>query len=194
MMKRLPVVLATGCALVLAAVVAGCSDTPTDTVHSSVSPAPSLSIPTDTAVVDVAVTKPANPTPVQRGDLPPQAQVVTQFQQLTPDEHLCTDYAVKHTLDADPSMSTVNGKVAAVIGNAIVACTAPDRLGELLNTALASGGRSVSAEQVACLNSLVAADPGVAGRFFSAVLTANPIAVLSATQPLIEQCHLSLAG
>jgi hypothetical protein len=149
-------------------------------------------LPKDTKIVDVPVTRPETPQPVDPQDLPAKARAVSQMPGLSADEKVCADYAIKSTLDKDPSIARTNGKVASVLGNSVVACTAPAKLATLVSSGVTSEGQPLTDEQRSCMEKAVADDQQGTARFLSALLTLDVSTVMEASKKYDETCGIQL--
>jgi hypothetical protein len=141
---------------------------------------------------DVPVTRPADPHPVDVDQLPPTARGVAQMAGLTEEEKACAEDAIARTLAADPALARANGKLAGVMGNSVVACTTPERLGAVVADALTESNQ-LTGDQSACINRAVTDQPAVGGQFLAAVLTADVPSVLAAAGAF-RSCHVDLTA
>ena len=187
----------------LLAILAGCSDPPRAAAPSSAPAAPApaapapvagMQMPVDTAVVPATVVRPANPSPVDPSSLSPTARGVSQMTSLAGDERTCAEAAIKATLDGDPTIAGSNGKVAGVMGAAVVACTTPQRAADILVDSLGPEDGALAEPMAACVRQVVLADPSTATRFLASVFTTDQGAVLSAAQPFADRCSVDLDG
>ena len=170
---------------------AGCA-TSADDASPSPTTAPQMVMPVDTAVVAVTVTRPTDPTPVDPSSLPPTARGVSQMTSLGADEKACAESAIAATLDRDPTIAEANGKVAGVMGGAVVACTTPERVGDILVETLGPEGGALAEPAAGCVRSVVLANPSVAANFLASVFTTDPAVVMSAAQPFADRCSVDL--
>jgi hypothetical protein len=141
---------------------------------------------------NVPVTRPADPQPVDVNQLPATARGVAQMSALNDDERVCANDAIARTLAADPAIAQANGKLASVMGNSVVACTRPERLGTIVADGLAKG-HGLTAEQQACVMRAVSAQPAAGGQFLAAVLTADVPSVLAAATAF-QGCNIDLTA
>jgi hypothetical protein len=187
-MNRLLSSAAVGIALLLAAACGG------DDPDASSSPNnDGVALPASDQFVDVPVTKPANPQPVEVGKLPSSARAISLMPGLSAAEKTCANAAVKGTIDGDPSIATTNAKMASVLGNSVVVCTTPDRLATVVSGAMAPEGQHLTPEQQSCLQKSISADTRGTARFLAAVLTVNPKSIMAESQRYDDACRVDVA-
>jgi hypothetical protein len=140
---------------------------------------------------NVPVSRPADPHPVDVEELPATARGVAQMGALHDDERVCANDAIARTLAADPAIAQSNGKLASVMGNSVVACTTPERLGTVVADSVKS--HDLTADQQACVRQAVTARPAAGGQFLAAVLTADVPSVLAAAATF-QACGVDLTA
>jgi hypothetical protein len=175
-----------------ASAVVGCSNDE-QTGAGPPPPAPAA-LPQDTKLVDVPVTRPASPKPVDASSLPATARAVADMPALSADEKACANYAIKTTLDADPSIEKTNGKMASLLGNAVVACVAPSTLATIVGGGVDSAGDTpLPPEQRSCLERAVAEDAKATAQFLGAVLTTDVATIMSSWQTFSRRCGVDVS-
>jgi hypothetical protein len=179
--------LAIGATLLVAV---ACGDTPDATPTTP--PGNEAQLPEAKEVVDVPVTKPVSPAPVDVRTLPATARVVSQMPGLSADEKLCANQAIKTTLDSDPTIAAANGKVASVMGNAVVVCTPAPHLAAIISDGIAPDGGSLTPDQRTCLDKAVADDSKATGRFLAALMTLDIPTITTTSKQFSELCKLDV--
>jgi hypothetical protein len=149
-------------------------------------------LPEASEIVDVGVTRPASPAPVDVKTLPPTARVVSQMPGLSADEKLCANQAIKTTLDGDPTIATTNAKMASVLGNSVVVCTPPPHLAAIISDGIAPDGGSLTPEQRTCLDKAVADDSRATARFLAALMTLDIATITTTSRRFSELCQVDV--
>ena len=173
----------------------GSSEEPQAQSSANGNPAAPAGLPVDSSVVPVAVTKPAVLTPVDAGALPEKARLAAKFKGLTPDEQSCVDSTIAAYVQQDAGVAQANGRLAGLMGGAIVACMDPQRLGSVFADALAPaplGGQPLTDVQHACLRDQLATQPDKAAQLIGSMLIYDVNSLLDAFEPFETACGFQL--
>jgi hypothetical protein len=177
---------------VLVALTAACAKD--DPVARDDAPPPPSSIPglpTGGALTPVEVTRSATPSSVDPQLLPDNARKASAMSGLTAEQKMCIDDTIYRTIQGDPSIASDDGKLASVMGSAMALCNG-DRYAATLVESLVTGF-GLTADQAACVQQKLSADPGATARLLGAVATADLIQVSDAFAPFESSCGFTLA-